>query len=236
MNRRRLLHALFIPILAGGCTAPGGQPPETMRPPVGAITAAAAYPPIGAKWNVRVTEGTVFHSTVEDREITAASVMLDGRRGYGLVSPAITSVLDPATFNPIGTIEGGKVAVTDIPDTGLFSWPLWVGKSWGATYSHADRLYGAAWPPAKSQARVTAFEDVTVPAGTFKAFRIEYQGGIGSEALSGFRNPGPPGFGTRETHWYAPDPKMIVKSEIVRLGTNYRWAGWTTTELLSPPR
>lgn len=234
MQRRQLLQALVVPMLADGCTVPGG-PSADARPPAGAVTAGAAYPPIGAKWNVRVTEAGLFHSTVKDKEITAVPVTFEQRRGYGLASPTATKVLDPVTFSPIGTIKGGRVAVVDSPDTGLFSWPLWVGKSWGTTYTHADRLYGAVWGPAESQARVVALEDVTVPAGTFKAFRIEYLGGIGSSVTGGRRNPGSPGFETRDTYWYAPGPKMIVKSEVVRLGTNYRFAARTTTELLNTP-
>jgi hypothetical protein len=206
-----------------------------MQPPVGTVAAGAAYPPVGTKWSVRVTESGLLHDTVENKAITATSVNFDGRPGYGLASTTTTRVLDRATFNPIGTIEGGRAVVMDTPDTGLFSWPLWVGKSWDGSNSHADLLYGRVWPAAQSQARVAAIEDVTVPAGTFKAFRIEYHGGIGSSASGGRRDPGTTGFESREIWWYAPGPKLIVKSEVVRLGTNYRSAGRTTTELLSTP-
>jgi hypothetical protein len=83
---------------------------------------------------------------------------------------------------------------------------------------------------------VTGFESITVPAGTFRSFRIEYLGGIGSSepAISG--NQATPGFETRGTYWYAPDPKIIVRSDVARLATNYRFAGRTTTELLIVPR
>ena len=236
MQRRRLLQALVIPMLPGGCTAPLGPAPQMVQPPGGAVMAGAAYPPIGAKWKVRVTEASLFHRAADDRDVTATPVDFNGRRGYGLASPTATRVLDPASFNPIGMLEAGKVAVIDSPDTALFSWPLWVGKSWEATNTHADLLYGETWPPAGSETWVAALEDITVPAGTFKAFRIEYQGGIGSSVYDTWRSPGGrPGFESRDTYWYAPGPKMIVKSEVVRLASNYQWAGRTTTELLRMP-
>jgi hypothetical protein len=59
---------------------------------------------------VRVTESSLFCNTVADRQITATSVDFNGRSGYGLAGPTATSVLDPASFNPIERISGGKAA------------------------------------------------------------------------------------------------------------------------------
>ena len=233
MKRRRLLKVLLIPMLAAGCTPPAGQSPQ---PSVGAEAVNAAYPAIGARWRVRVTEREFFRETVEDRDITATAVDFLGRRGYGMMSPTITIVRDPATFNVIGTVQGGKAATTYTPEAGPFSWPLWVGKSWEATYSFTDFVYGRVWPVAKSRARVAAIEDITVPAGTFKAFRIEYSGGIGTESVPTRRNPGNAGIESNDVYWYAPGAKIVVKSVVERLGSHYRGAGRTTSELLSPPR
>ena len=88
---------------------------------------------------------------------------------------------------------------------------------------------------AKSQIRVAAFEDVTVPAGTFKAFRIEYKGGIGSSTSGGRREQSLSGIESNDTYWYAPGVKIVVKSIIERLGSHYRGVGRTITELLALP-
>jgi hypothetical protein len=232
MRRRVMLQALSL--LAGGCAAPGGE--VVSQPAAGSITAGAAYPPVGARWKVRVTEAGFFHKTVNDRDVIATSVDFNGRRGYGLASLTTTKVLDPATFNPIGLLKDGKVVVVDVPNSGRFSWPLWVGKAWSATTSHTDFSYGESWPSTESDAWVAAFEDVAVPAGTFKAFRIEYQGGIGSSVPDSWLNGvGRLGFESNDIYWYAPGPKVIVKSEVVRLSRNYQWPGRTTVELLSVP-
>jgi hypothetical protein len=121
------------------------------------------------------------------------------------------------------------------PGIGLFSCPLWVGRSWNATYSYSDLGFGVSWSAAKSKTHGAAIEDVTVPAGTFKAFRLEFTDDIGTESPGGRRESGSPGMGSRDTYWYAPDPKLVVKSVVVRPGTHYSWAGRTTAELLTTP-
>jgi len=235
MRRRDFLQASAM--LAAGCAPPGGPPPAPSGPPGGAITATAGYPPIGAKWKVRMTRTGLFHSSVDESEITAATLNFNGRPGYGLVGPSATIVLEPATFNRTGMLENGRIALTDSPDNGVFSWPLWVGKEWQGTSVHADSNRGEIWPSAEFNARVAAIENVTVPAGTFMAFRVEYEGGIGSSVPDNWRDPvGRPGFETREIHWYAPAPKLTVRSDIERLNSHWRGAGRTTTELLGVPK
>jgi CHAT domain-containing protein len=68
--------------------------------------------------------------------------------------------------------------------------------------------------------RVEAYEDVTVPAGTFRAFR-----------LTG-RNPA-----NFTTLWYAADLKIIVKESHERLGRHHLGPGKTVHELVqyAPP-
>jgi len=206
-----------------------------LGPPPGGPIAEATYPPPGARWKLRTTERTLFRETVLDRDFTAVPAELNGVRGYGLASPGHVRVLNAATFNTIGSTENGKVATVASPEIGPFSWPLWVGKSWDTTYTFTDFVYGQHWPVARSHATVTAFEDVTVPAGTFKAFRIEQETGIGSESSGGFRTMGVLGIGAYETWWYAPGPKIIVKNVIRRRGSNYRGSGVVTSHLLTVP-
>ncbi|MSP02446.1 MAG: hypothetical protein EXR07_15555 [Acetobacteraceae bacterium] len=236
MQRRHLLNALAVPMLASGCALLPSPDGPAVQAPAGALLADPSYPAIGAKWRVRVTERGFFRETVEERDITAASVEFNGRRGYGLVTPVTTTVLDPASFNTMGSIEGGKVTVSCSPGEGPLSRPLWVGKVSDATYSLTDFSYGQTWNGARSRSRVTAFEDVTVPAGTFNAFRIEYDGGIGTSVDGGrggrFYSPG---IETKEVYWYAPGPKIVVKSVVSRLGSHHSGTGTTTTELVRAP-
>jgi len=80
-------------------------------------------------------------------------------------------------------------------------WPLTVGKQWSIDldYVRADRATGNL----KQDARVIAYEEVTVPAGKFMAFKIEQDGFV--------RTSG--GFNGRivDTFWYAPAARIDVK-------------------------
>jgi hypothetical protein len=77
------------------------------------------------------------------------------------------------------------------------SWPLEVGK-WGSGMSKwGQALNRFTWS-------VDAYEDVRVPAGTFKAFRITY-------SLSTISTSMAPA--TSLKYWYAPEARQFVKME-----------------------
>jgi hypothetical protein len=76
-----------------------------------------------------------------------------------------------------------------------------VGKQWSVDvdYVRPDRTTGNL----KQDARVVAYEEVTVPAGKFMAFKIEYDGYVRTST----------GFSGRivDTFWYAPAARADVK-------------------------
>jgi len=80
-------------------------------------------------------------------------------------------------------------------------WPLTVGKQWSVDmdYVRPDRTTGNL----KQDARVVAHEEVSVPAGKFMAFKIEYDGYVRTST----------GFNGRivDTFWYAPVARADVK-------------------------
>ena len=81
------------------------------------------------------------------------------------------------------------------------TWPLEVGKSGESmSFWQAPRIPRGLW--ITMAWKVEAYEDVTVPAGTFKAFRI----------VQSFSFPGPQGTQWRDiTIWYAPEVRQVVK-------------------------
>ena len=80
-------------------------------------------------------------------------------------------------------------------------WPLEVGKKWDfdADWVRADGVTGNT----KQDAEVVAYEEVTVPAGKFMAYKIEYRGW--------YRNSGGGNGKQNDTYWYAPDVMADVK-------------------------
>lgn len=77
-----------------------------------------------------------------------------------------------------------------------YQWPLAQGKTWDAPYEGAD--VNTSW-----SVRVQGWEDVTVPAGTFRAIRIDLK-----RTDSGGRRTV-----KQEALWYAPAVKRHVRLE-----------------------
>jgi len=84
-----------------------------------------------------------------------------------------------------------------------YSFPLQVGKKWQSNPTFQNQECGET--QALIDAEVATWEDVTVPAGTFRALRIEHSGTWTA-----------PKCGTGRTvlrFWYAPDVRRHVKYE-----------------------
>ena len=125
---------------------------------------------IGAKWQLRRTD--TANGSSNEMTMTAMPVEYLGVPRYGMSDGVNMVVLDPATFNAIATLRDSKELTTSTPDVGTFSWPLWVGKTWRTSYTYRDLVRARTFSPVVYDQRVAAYEDVTVPAGTFKAFRV----------------------------------------------------------------
>lgn len=159
----------------------------------GAMTAEVGFPAVGTKWVGRIIPQkgptvTLTYTVIEDSVFESKPV-------HRIVGGADTYLYDVATGNMTATLRQGKEVTSTTPHDGTLSWPLYLGKTWTATYTYNDRLQGMTVGPVNSEYRVVAYENVTVPAGTWKAFKIE------SEAPSS----------AFSTVWYVPDIKLIVK-------------------------
>jgi hypothetical protein len=94
--------------------------------------------------------------------------------------------------------------------------PLEVGKKWTRKYSFT--IHAANRTLAIEDAQVVeAYEDVSVPAGTFKAWRVRSTDNLGNE----------------NTQWYAPDLGVFVKQSLRRTAKNAAGAGTRDIELIS---
>ena len=93
-------------------------------------------------------------------------------------------------------------------------WPLQIGKTW--TYEE-DWKDGAATGTFLQKVTVVAYEEVTVPAGKFMAFRIEHRGGNGGVGASGYA------FNKAQTdiYWYAPAVMADVRRTSVSQFRNW---------------
>ena len=88
--------------------------------------------------------------------------------------------------------------------------PLYVGKEWTQEIKGREITRGEPkWT--FNRYKVTAYEEVSVQAGTFKAFRISHD----AEHWSGG--------GGHEDRWYAPDVTAFVKRVALILGWGNDW-------------
>jgi hypothetical protein len=117
--------------------------------------------------------------------------------------------------NLIAFLGGGKPVAAFDPEVG-FSRPFEVGKT--VTTNHRVTVPGRAEPiPLQVTQKVEAYEDVTVPAGTFKAFRVSWSESTGVE----------------NTYWVSPELGIAVKSILTRTANFPAGPGKREDELVS---
>ena len=113
------------------------------------------------------------------------------------------------TTEDLNTVKsvGRKTEFENDPHNGTFNFPLFVGKKWTHYYTNT---VGTTVAQRTAWAEVKAYEQVTVPAGTFWAYRIEAVNQRIDRPLPAY-----------QTYWYAPDAKTTVKYYSRELGWEY---------------
>ncbi len=100
------------------------------------------------------------------------------------------------TLGLLATVSEGKPISMQRPPFQFFVWPLEVGREW-RTAPERDSLEDESSSELMLLMRVTNLEEVSVPAGTFEAFRVEmYEGYSGLLIME---------------YWYSPKVKWMVK-------------------------
>lgn len=112
----------------------------------------------------------------------------------------------------IGRMPMGRLYRNRTPLRQLLSWPLEVGKKWENPYL-LERPTRETSNTVDKRLVVSKVEEVKVPAGTFKAFKIERYDSYSGELTGEF--------------WYSPKVKWFVKRRL------YRRNGLSEYELLS---
>ena len=120
----------------------------------------------------------------------------------------------PADLNP-----AGKPMFSYDPPIG-YQWPLRVGKQWTST--HMVTLHNSgSMVQMTINWKVESWGEVTVPAGTFKAYKLVWTNNLGDV----------------ETRWANPqEGLMTIKRHIERPGTHPQGPGLLDAELLSRAR
>ncbi len=127
---------------------------------------------------------------------------------------------DPATFDVVAYLrpDGSPFSAFE-PPVG-YRWPLEVGKAWTSSHEVTNFVNGTK-QKVTIQWKVVSQEDVTVPAGTFKAWKLQWTDNLGEA----------------ETRWTAPaDGLATIKRHVERPASHPQGAGVLDAELLSRVR
>ena len=237
MNIRTTHLFVFIvaaSFLAAGCASEVVQAPvvEIMADPDAPVTEAPREFGVGT---LRTYDYTINGETYEIGITVAEKQEYKGRtvdlhafsapfRDPGGACNGATHVLeDVATGNFSVCLKDGRMLGEMSPHDGRFKWPLQVGNSWRARHQWIDRVLHPDWSgPGWQEFTVVAWEEVTVPAGTFGAYKVARTNGnwdtVGEEEY---------------LIWYAPEPQLIVKLINVRSPRNGYGASEQSWELAS---
>ncbi len=204
----RLLGAGFGIALLGACatTLPGS---ERYEPPAAGTTYE----------NVRHDTGSYGASTVRIPSKYLGEIDWQGQKVHAFESSEQTfhgRVGDRFAF--IRAVKDGKPLLTWDPPV-AWELPLVVGKKWTRKYTLT--IHAANRSVAVEDAQhIEAFDDVTVPAGTFKAWRVSTVDNQGNENVQ----------------WYAPSLGIFVKQSLRRTSKHPAGPGTREIELVSYKR
>ena len=201
MNRQLLTAGLLATLLSAGCaTTP--------------IAERYVAPPQGSTWVAARRDTGSFGSGNVQLASKMGERMWQGQKLNAYQSQELTLLARP-TGDWVAQVKGDTPLISwDPPVT--WNWPLEVGKT--GTRSFRVTIHAAKRTiPVEDRWTVEAYEDVTVPAGTFKAFRVRTTDNAGSDNLN----------------WFSPELGIFVKSSLRRTAKHAQGPGTRDIELVS---
>jgi hypothetical protein len=174
-------------------------------------------PPVGATAEYRMTNTGSFGTGSGTLAMRVSQATWEGRPVRTYETPSGTT---------LQTASAGTVAVLDPAGRPLmrydppldYSFPLVVGKTW--TIDHELTVGAGTKMPMRTEWKVEAYEDVTVPAGTFQSWRLVMTDN----------------FGFRQTTWSVPEKMgMFAKRISVRPPGHPQGAGTQVLEMTRIP-
>jgi hypothetical protein len=170
---------------------------------------------IGDKWTYKNTKGEIYTCEVVKIEEDLYVAKIEGQRhllGY-----------DKKTMNNNFFVEtSGKRVENRTPFRKLYDFPIVIGKKWSDTTTSVTSV-SKTEATFSSDFQIEGIEEITTPAGTFKAFKIYYkQTVISPQRGSGWVRI-----------WYSPVIKNWIRREVEK-SPFWRKATWLQdAELIS---
>jgi hypothetical protein len=122
---------------------------------------------------------------------------------------------DPATLATLATLNAAGQPTASFDPPMDCRWPLAVGQSWRS--QHTMTLYPSGQKLSLTfDYQVEAWEDVTVPAGTYKAYRVSWTNN----------------YGEAETRWLNPAEGLATIKRHVERPTSHPQGAWVLDAVL----
>lgn len=174
-------------------------------------------PPLGTVWVTERRDTGSYGSSTVRVPGKRGELAWKGRQMVTFEAPDATIVSRPEGGWTDILSKGAPVITWEPPAN--WKWPLEVGKSWTQDYRMTLHAANRTVPYTVMQ-RVEAYEDVVVPAGTIKAFRVATVDTMGN----------------RNVQWFSPEHGIFVKQSLKRAPTHSQGAGTREIELVSYTR
>lgn len=199
---RSVAAALAAAVMAAGCSL--------MTPRLEAFVVPAP----GSTWTVARTDSGSFGSATTQVTTTRGEQLWKGQRVISFESPGFTQLLE-SDGKLVAFMNGDKPIVSFAPALRI-AYPLQAGNT--STTSHEVTIYPSKRVvPMKVTQTVEAYETVTVPAGSFKAFRVAWNEDNGNENV----------------YWISAALGIVVKSVMTRTAKHAAGPGRRVNELVA---
>lgn len=223
--RKACVFVATLPLLLA-CT------PDDSRPVTTAAVLPANAPRVEAFVPPKPGTKLVYRTTAQNGTVRTATFVVEERMYES--RPVLAAVtLDKSSARLYERETGhwftsldkdGKEEWRTAPALARTKWPLVVGDRWQASWAYYNRKNGQSTSPISEAWVVEGVEEVTVPAGTFTAFRLQ---------STPLRN-----LAFELTHWYAPEIGANVKEITIRTREHSAGYARSVSELLEyePPK
>jgi len=171
--------------------------------------------PAGSTWGYERRDSGSFGSGI--LQYTTKSLgeqTWQGRKVYAHEAPEATLLLEVPSSKFVAFVKGTKPLMSFDPPIG-FDYPLWVGKTWTSSHLTTNHVSGKT-STVEMRWNVEAKEEIKVPAGTFKVFRVT--------------NTDPT---TENTNWWSPELGIFIKTKSQRTEKHPMGPGVRETQLIS---
>jgi len=176
-------------------------------------------PPDGTTWvQMRRDTGSYGSGSSQVQFTFLGRRTWQGREMSAFESEGVTTMMIPVVASFAAMLKGGNPMISWDPPAG-WEWPLEVGKTW--TKKSVVTIHAAKRSiPYEYTQTVEAHEEVTVPAGTLKVFRIKTVDTLGNENVQ----------------WFSSELSVFAKQSLRRTAKHAQGAGTREVELVSHTR